>query len=57
VAPTAGDLSVDGSRVGLVASIRYPIRLLFTAMLVVSGNDAADTLADAGGAYRRRCRP
>jgi len=41
----------------LVASIRYPIRLLFTAMLVVSGNDAADTLADAGGAYRRRCRP
>jgi len=49
VAPTAGDLSVDGSRVGLVASIRYPIRLLFTAVLVVSGNDAADTLADAAG--------
>jgi len=49
VAPTAGALRVDGSRVGLVASIRYPIRLLFTAMIVVSGNEAADTLADAAG--------
>ncbi len=49
VPPTAEALAVDGSRVGLVASLRYPVRQLFTAMLVVSGNDAADTLAAAAG--------
>jgi len=29
--------------------MRYPVRQLFTAMLVVSGNDAATTLGDAAG--------
>ena len=49
VRPTADDLAVDGSRVGLIATLRYPVRQLFTAMLVVSGNDAANTLASAAG--------
>jgi D-alanyl-D-alanine carboxypeptidase (penicillin-binding protein 5/6) len=49
VAPTFDDLNVDGSKVGLVQQIAYPVSQLFTAMLVVSGNDAANTLATANG--------
>ena len=47
--PTFNDVAVDGSKVGLVAGYPYTVDTLFTAMLVVSGNDAADTLADAAG--------
>ncbi|HET6908192.1 MAG TPA: serine hydrolase [Mycobacteriales bacterium] len=43
------DAAVDGSKVGLVPGMRYTIDTLFTAMLVVSGNDAADALAEAAG--------
>jgi D-alanyl-D-alanine carboxypeptidase (penicillin-binding protein 5/6) len=46
---TQGDASVDGSKVGLVPGMRYTLDTLFTAMLVVSGNDAADALAEAAG--------
>lgn len=49
VTPTQEDLNVDGSKVGLVRENAYPIGTLFTAMLVVSANDAADTLATANG--------
>lgn len=49
VRPTFEDVSVDGSRVGLVQQLAYPVRQLFTAMLVVSGNDAANALATANG--------
>ncbi|MGB8650307.1 MAG: serine hydrolase [Mycobacteriales bacterium] len=49
VTPTFDDLNVDGSKVGLVQKLRYPVSELFTAMLVVSGNDAANTLATANG--------
>ncbi len=49
VRPTFDDLNVDGSRVGLVQQVSYPVRELFTAMLVVSGNDAANALATANG--------
>lgn len=49
IKPTRADLLVDGSKVGLVEQIAYPVRELFTAMLVVSGNDAANTLATANG--------
>lgn len=49
VRATNADVSVDGSKVGLVPGGVYTVRQLFTAMLVVSGNDAADTLADAAG--------
>jgi D-alanyl-D-alanine carboxypeptidase (penicillin-binding protein 5/6) len=43
------DATVDGSRVGLVPSMKYSVAKLFTCMLVVSANDAADALADANG--------
>jgi D-alanyl-D-alanine carboxypeptidase (penicillin-binding protein 5/6) len=44
---------VDGSRVGLVPGLRYSVRKLFTCMLVVSANDAADALAQANGGIPR----
>ena len=47
--PTFNDVNVDGTRVGLVEHVRYPVSQLFTAMLVVSGNDAANTLATLAG--------
>jgi D-alanyl-D-alanine carboxypeptidase (penicillin-binding protein 5/6) len=46
---TQADAAVDGSKVGLVPDHSYTIDQLFTAMLVVSGNDAADALAEAAG--------
>jgi D-alanyl-D-alanine carboxypeptidase (penicillin-binding protein 5/6) len=49
VTPSWNDLNVDGSKVGLVQNLKYPVKELFTAMLVVSGNDAANTLASANG--------
>jgi D-alanyl-D-alanine carboxypeptidase (penicillin-binding protein 5/6) len=49
VQPTFDDVNVEGSKVGLVQGISYPVSQLFTAMLVVSGNDAANTLATANG--------
>lgn len=45
--------SVDGSRVGLVPSMKYSVATLFKCMLVVSANDAADALAQANGGIRR----
>ncbi|HJQ43356.1 MAG TPA: serine hydrolase [Jatrophihabitantaceae bacterium] len=41
----------EGSRAGLVWRGRYTVDELFSALLLVSGNDAADALADAGGGY------
>ncbi len=49
VTPAADDVNVDGSKVGLVTSLAYPVSDLLTAMLVVSGNDAAGALATAVG--------
>ncbi|WP_346620056.1 serine hydrolase [Blastococcus montanus] len=46
---TVEDEQVEGSRVGLVAGGRYPVPLLFTALVLQSGNDAASALARAGG--------
>jgi D-alanyl-D-alanine carboxypeptidase (penicillin-binding protein 5/6) len=46
---TQSDAAVDGSKVGLVPGMTYTLDSLFTAMLVVSGNDAADALAEAAG--------
>ncbi len=50
------DAAVDGSKVGLVPGMRYSVDTLLTAMLVVSGNDAANTLADAAGGMHRTVR-
>lgn len=49
VVPTAADVRVDGSRVGLVPGLGVRVDQLFTALLVVSGNDAANALGRAAG--------
>jgi D-alanyl-D-alanine carboxypeptidase (penicillin-binding protein 5/6) len=46
---TAEDESVEGSRVGLVQGGRYSVELLFQALIMQSGNDAANALARAAG--------
>ena len=53
---TAEDENVEGSRVGLVQGGRYPVQLLFQALVLQSGNDAANALARAAGGIGRRCR-
>ncbi len=47
------DVAVDGSKVGLVPGHPYRVRDLFTALMVVSGNDAANALASAAGGPAR----
>ncbi|SFO95527.1 D-alanyl-D-alanine carboxypeptidase (penicillin-binding protein 5/6) [Geodermatophilus dictyosporus] len=46
---TVEDEAVEGSRVGMVAGGRYPVSLLLEAMVLQSGNDAANALARAYG--------
>ncbi|TFV64210.1 UNVERIFIED_ORG: D-alanyl-D-alanine carboxypeptidase [Bacillus sp. AZ43] len=46
---TAEDENVEGSRVGLVQGGRYPVSLLFEALILQSGNDAANALARTAG--------
>lgn len=41
--------TIDGTRVGLVPGAKYSVRDVATAMLIASGNDAAETLAAAAG--------
>lgn len=47
--PTFDDVAVEGSKVGLVERVGYPVHELFTALMAVSGNDAANALATAAG--------
>ena len=49
VVGTAEDENVEGSRVGIVAGGQYPVSLLFQALILQSGNDAANALARAAG--------
>jgi D-alanyl-D-alanine carboxypeptidase (penicillin-binding protein 5/6) len=56
VAPTQEDANVDGSKVGLVPALTYSVHDLFTALLVVSANDAAQTLATAAGGHEATAR-
>jgi D-alanyl-D-alanine carboxypeptidase (penicillin-binding protein 5/6) len=49
VVGTVEDENVEGSRVGIVAGGRYPVQLLFQALVLQSGNDAANALARAYG--------
>lgn len=49
VVATAADVDVDGTRVGLVERGHYSVDLLFQAMLMASGNDAANALARVAG--------
>ncbi|MGY1635073.1 D-alanyl-D-alanine carboxypeptidase family protein [Geodermatophilus sp. SYSU D00742] len=46
---TVDDENMEGSRVGMVAGGRYPVSLLFEALVLQSGNDAANALARAAG--------
>jgi D-alanyl-D-alanine carboxypeptidase (penicillin-binding protein 5/6) len=46
---TTEDEAMEGSRVGLVRGGRYPVDLLFRALVMQSGNDAANALARAAG--------
>jgi serine-type D-Ala-D-Ala carboxypeptidase (penicillin-binding protein 5/6) len=41
--------SVDGTKAGIVAGTTYTVDNLYTAMLMMSANDAAVSLADANG--------
>lgn len=49
---TNADARIDGSRVGLVPGMRYTVSTLFTSLLVVSANDAAEALASTVGGNR-----
>jgi D-alanyl-D-alanine carboxypeptidase (penicillin-binding protein 5/6) len=46
---TYADAAVEGTRVGIVENGRYRVRQLFEGMFVMSGNDAANALANAAG--------
>ncbi|MFL6138230.1 MAG: D-alanyl-D-alanine carboxypeptidase family protein [Frankiaceae bacterium] len=50
------DAAVDGTKVGMVPGFGYTVRDLFTAMLVMSANDAARGLAEAYGGVPRTVR-
>lgn len=52
IVPTFDDVNVEGSKVGLVEQVSYPASELFAALLMVSGNDAANALATAAGGRR-----
>jgi D-alanyl-D-alanine carboxypeptidase (penicillin-binding protein 5/6) len=46
---TVEDENIEGSRVGLVRGGQYSVDLLFRALMMQSGNDAANALARAAG--------
>lgn len=46
---TPEDAAVDGTKVGLDPGATYTVEQLFQALLLSSGNDAAEALARAGG--------
>ena len=49
VVPTFDDVNVEGSKVGLVERVGYPVDELLSALMRVSGTDAANVLATAAG--------
>jgi D-alanyl-D-alanine carboxypeptidase (penicillin-binding protein 5/6) len=53
VVATEADAGIDGSKVGLAPHTAYRVSTLFTALLVVSANDAANALARAAGGVPR----
>ena len=53
VTPTFDDVNIEGSRVGIIEKHQYPAYQIFRAMLMVSGNDAANALATAAGGQQR----
>ncbi len=53
VSATFDDVDVEGSRVGIVEDVDYPVHELFSSLLMVSGNDSANVLASAAGGQAR----
>lgn len=49
VTGTMEDTSVEGTKVGIVEGGAYPVQLLFLALMMQSGNDAANALGRAAG--------
>lgn len=49
VTATDEDANIDGTRVGLIPGGQYPVETLFSCMLMMSGNDCANSLARAAG--------
>jgi D-alanyl-D-alanine carboxypeptidase (penicillin-binding protein 5/6) len=49
VTPSFDDVNIEGSRVGIIENHTYPAYQIFRAMLMVSGNDAANAAASAAG--------
>lgn len=47
------DVDVEGSKVGVNEGVPYPVHELFAALMMVSGNDAANVLASAAGGQER----
>jgi D-alanyl-D-alanine carboxypeptidase (penicillin-binding protein 5/6) len=53
VRPSQKACDVEGTKVGLTPKMRYKVSDLFHAMLMMSANDAAFTLAEADGGVRK----
>lgn len=53
VTGVAEDAGVEGTKVGLVEGGRYPVPLLFQALVMASGNDAAGALTRAAGGLEK----
>lgn len=53
VVATEAHVSAEGTRVGMIAGNPYAAHYLFDALLMLSANDAAYALADAGGGYEQ----
>jgi len=47
------DANVEGSKVGVVPDATYTVHNLFEGLFLMSGNDAANALANAGGGVRQ----
>jgi D-alanyl-D-alanine carboxypeptidase (penicillin-binding protein 5/6) len=53
VRPSQKACDVEGTKVGLTTKMRYKVSDLFHALLMMSANDAAVTLAEADGGMRK----
>lgn len=52
IQPTQSTVDVEGTKVGMSTKWRYKVSDLFKALLMVSGNDAALALTQAGGGLK-----
>ncbi|MGI8328655.1 D-alanyl-D-alanine carboxypeptidase family protein [Actinomadura scrupuli] len=52
IRPSQKACDVEGTKVGMTPKLKYPVEDLFRALLMVSANDAALTLAQAGGGLK-----